>query len=85
MPRIVEGSANNFYNVLSQTLGAREEAAPTSPPTALRYMYFISLGSNLGPIFQVWMKVVEIEMQERIRYLNQPKMVKIRTEVHDVP
>merc|ERR1719328_1025399 len=33
------------------TLGAREEVAPTSPPTALRYTYFTSLGSNLGPIF----------------------------------
>merc|ERR1719318_1636767 len=32
------------------TLGAREEVAPTSPPTALRYTYFTSLGSNLGPI-----------------------------------
>merc|ERR1719384_1458560 len=55
------------------TFGAREEAAPTSPPTALRKIYLISLGSNLGPIFQVWKKVVEIEdeMQERIRYLNQ--------------
>merc|ERR1719415_290967 len=33
------------------TLGAREEVAPTSPPTALRYTYLTSLGSNLGPIF----------------------------------
>merc|ERR1712107_539873 len=32
------------------TFGARDEAAPTSPPTALRYMYLISLGSNLGPM-----------------------------------
>merc|ERR1711992_262868 len=28
-------------------------------------------GPTLGPIFQVWKKVEEIEMQERIRYLNQ--------------
>merc|ERR1719187_415294 len=32
------------------TLGAREEVAPTSPPTARRYTYFTSVGSNLGPM-----------------------------------
>merc|ERR1712027_264549 len=32
------------------TLGARELVAPTSPPTALRYTYFTSVGSNLGPM-----------------------------------
>merc|ERR1719249_534461 len=30
------------------TLGAREEVAATSPPTALRQTILISLGSNLG-------------------------------------
>merc|ERR1711992_14281 len=34
------------------TLGARELVAPTSPPTALRYTYFTSVGSNLGPMVQ---------------------------------
>merc|ERR1719309_430938 len=52
------------------TLGARELVAPTSPPTALRYTYLTSLGSNLGPIlkcfagFQVsvkwWMRAISI-------------------------
>merc|ERR1712180_332055 len=52
------------------TLGAREEVAATSPPTALRYTYLTSLGSNLGPIlkcfagFQVsvkwWMRAISI-------------------------
>merc|ERR1719495_2029983 len=39
------------------TLGAREEVAPTSPPTALRYTYLTSLGSNLGGIFY-WLLVL---------------------------
>merc|ERR1712215_655373 len=34
------------------TLGARELVALTSPPTALRYTYLTSLGSNLGPILK---------------------------------
>merc|ERR1719347_1052792 len=34
------------------TLGAREEVAPTSPPTALRYTKETAVGSNLGPIFK---------------------------------
>merc|ERR1712013_557847 len=34
------------------TLGAREEVAPTSPPTTRNLMILISLGSNLGGILQ---------------------------------
>merc|ERR1719435_202682 len=37
------------------TLGAREEVAPTSPPTALRYTYLTSFGSNLGPILTCYL------------------------------
>merc|ERR1712179_134314 len=32
------------------TLGAKDEVAATSPPTALKQTTLISLGSNLGPI-----------------------------------
>merc|ERR1712243_232445 len=50
------------------TLGAREEVAPTSPPTALRYTYLTSLGSNLGPILLrvVWLKCT------KLRYVLDP-------------
>merc|ERR1711942_210210 len=34
------------------TLGAKDEVAPTSPPTTRNLMILISLGSNLGGIFQ---------------------------------
>jgi hypothetical protein len=37
------------------TLGASDEVAPTSPPTALRYTYFTSVGSNFGPILSAWL------------------------------
>merc|ERR1719495_1349459 len=37
------------------TLGASEDVAPTSPPTALRQTILISVGSNLGGILlDVW-------------------------------
>merc|ERR1719369_1630356 len=36
------------------TLGAKELVAPTSPPTALRYTYLISVGSNLGPMVNAY-------------------------------
>merc|ERR1712198_298153 len=34
------------------TLGARDEVAATSPPTALRQTILISLGSNLGGMLE---------------------------------
>merc|ERR1719348_1666786 len=50
------------------TLGAREEVAPTSPPTALRYTYLTSLGSNLGPIFLAQIYLLEMhETQVRFK------------------
>uniref|UniRef100_A0A1L8E6K8 Uncharacterized protein n=1 Tax=Haematobia irritans TaxID=7368 RepID=A0A1L8E6K8_HAEIR len=34
-------------------LGAKEEVAPTSPPTHLKYTNLISVGSNFGGIFNL--------------------------------
>merc|ERR1719430_1457431 len=42
------------------TLGAKELVAPTSPPTALRYTYLISVGSNLGPMINAVPRYVEL-------------------------
>merc|ERR1719430_180237 len=42
------------------TLGARDEVAPTSPPTTRNLMILISLGSNLGGILQFSSSLVEV-------------------------
>jgi len=47
-------------NIHILTLGAREEVAPTSPPTTRNLMILISLGSNLGGILQFSSSLVEV-------------------------
>merc|ERR1711902_461382 len=48
------------------TLGARDEVAATSPPTALRQTILISLGSNLGGMLTLYLGDDPVFKQARI-------------------
>merc|ERR1712002_679062 len=41
-------------NPRGPTFGAKDDVAPTSPPTALKYTNLTSFGSNLGPIVLIY-------------------------------
>merc|ERR1711931_198079 len=46
-------SSPTFFgdNPSGPILGAKEDVAPTSPPTTLKYTIVMAVGSNFGPIF----------------------------------